>query len=183
MRKEVGEKKFKEMIDVGKGKGRIMEILEKIYMSGVGIDIKREMIEVERENIDIEEIGNEKVSKGDVYELKVERERLDMVKINKVMNFIEDKIEEISEDERELRKKGRMMVVDFEKKKMELMREENENMRMGLRDEKMMGWMRDEGIENEKKMEMEKKEENGEEGMKVKMWIERDKRIIIEDKV
>jgi ubiquinone/menaquinone biosynthesis C-methylase UbiE len=182
IRKLVGSNPFQAMLDLGTGTGRLLEILSPLYRRGVGVDLSREMLAIARANLDRAGIHNAQVRQGDLYSPPVERESFDLVTMHQVLHYLDDPQGAIREAARMLRPSGRLIIVDFAPHGLEFLREEHAHVRLGFSDRQISDWLAEAGLELEQTMEFAPRA-GSVPGLTVKLWLGRDRRLLIADPV
>jgi ubiquinone/menaquinone biosynthesis C-methylase UbiE len=180
IRKLVGKRPFFSMLDLGTGTGRLLEILAPLYRRGVGIDMSREMLAVARANLDRAGVQHAQVRQGDIYSPPVERDAFDLVTIHQVLHYLDDPQAAIREAARTLRPSGRLIVVDFGAHGLEFLREAHAHVRLGFSDRQIADWFAEAGLDLEQTLDFEPRG-GGEAALTVKLWLGRDRRLLIAD--
>jgi ArsR family transcriptional regulator len=180
--KLVGKRPFQTMLDLGTGTGRLLEIFAPLYRRGIGIDMSREMLTVARANLDRAGISNAQVRLGDVYAPPVERDSFDLVTIHQVLHYLDDPALAIREASRLLRPAGRLVIVDFASHALEFLRAEHAHMRLGFSDRQIAEWFAEAGLDLEETQNFEPRG-GSEAKLTVKLWLGRDRRLLIADPV
>jgi ArsR family transcriptional regulator len=178
--KLVGKRPFQSMLDLGTGTGRLLEIFSPLYRRGVGIDMSREMLTVARANLDKAGVANAQVRQGDIFSPPVERNAFDLVTIHQVLHYLDDPARAIAEAARLLRPSGRLIVVDFAPHALEFLRDQHAHMRLGFSDRQISEWFAEAGLDLEESQEFEPRGGN-EARLTVKLWLGRDRRLLIAD--
>lgn len=176
----VGERPFQAMADLGTGTGRLLEIFAPLYRRGVGIDLSREMLAVARANLDRAGIAHAQVRQGDLYAPPVERDQFDLVTMHQVLHYLEDPASAVKEAAQLLRPAGRLLIVDFAPHKLEFLRDEHAHLRLGFSDRQIEDWMKEARLDLIERRSFER-EDAGAPGLTVKLWIGRDRRLLIAD--
>ena len=130
----VGEEPVYELLDIGTGTGRILEILSPRVHRGVGIDLSNDMLTVARSNIERSGFINVHVRKGDMYRLPVDDASVDLAIVHMVLHYSDDPLEVIREAARVLRPGGRLVVIDFAAHTLEKLRDKFSHHRLGFSD-------------------------------------------------
>jgi ubiquinone/menaquinone biosynthesis C-methylase UbiE len=180
IRKLVGKRPFQSMLDLGTGTGRLLEILSPLYRRGVGIDMSREMLAIARANLDKAGVQNAQVRQGDIYAPPVERDAFDLVTIHQVLHYLDDPSAAIREAARMLRPSGRLIVVDFAQHGLEFLREAHAHVRLGFTDRQIGDWFAEAGLDLEETLDFEPRG-GAETALTVKLWLGRDRRVLIAD--
>jgi ubiquinone/menaquinone biosynthesis C-methylase UbiE/DNA-binding transcriptional ArsR family regulator len=173
----VGDRPIQAMADLGTGTGRMLEIFAPIYRRGIGVDMSREMLSVARANLERAGIQNAQVRQGDLYAPPVERDAFDLVTIHQVLHYLDDPGLAIREAARLLRPSGRLAIVDFAPHSLEFLRDEHAHLRLGFSERQMAEWLEEAGLEpcGERGFAPEE----GEGGLTVRLWLARDRRILL----
>jgi ArsR family transcriptional regulator len=135
-----------ELIDVGTGTGRILELLGPRIKRGVGVDLSREMLTVARANLEKAGLRNVAVRHGDMYQLPWPAGSFDLATIHQVLHFAADPEGAIAEVARVLRPGGRLVIVDFAPHALEYLRSEHAHRRLGFHDAEIEQWCRAAGL-------------------------------------
>jgi ArsR family transcriptional regulator len=133
----IGENKVSDLLDIGTGTGRILELLAQHTQRGIGIDFTSGMLAVARTNLRQAGLSHMQVRKGDMYQLPMDDGSFDLVTMNLVLHFSDDPSEAIREAARVLVPSGRLFVVDFAAHTEERMRKEYQHRRLGFTDEEV----------------------------------------------
>ena len=178
--KLIGKRPFQSMLDLGTGTGRLLEIFAPLYRRGVGIDLSREMLAVARANLDRAGVANAQVRQGDIFAPPVEREAFDLVTMHQVLHYLDDPAAAIREAARLLRPAGRLVIVDFAPHALEFLRDDHAHLRLGFADRQIGEWLTEAGLELE---ETRAFEPDAADGLTVKLWLGRDRRMLVADPV
>ncbi len=130
----VGDEPVGDLLDIGTGTGRILEILAPRVERGVGIDLSNDMLTVARSNLERSGRDNVHVRKGDMYRLPLDETSVDLAVLHMVLHYSDDPHEVIREAARVLRPDGRLLVVDFAAHTDERLRTEFNHHRLGFSD-------------------------------------------------
>jgi DNA-binding transcriptional ArsR family regulator len=79
-----------ELLDIGTGTGRLLELFGKHGTNGVGLDLSREMLAVARANLTRAGLANCYVRQGDMYRLPWNAPSFDAVTIHQVLHFADE---------------------------------------------------------------------------------------------
>lgn len=180
IRQIVGGSPFRTLLDLGTGTGRILEILAPLYQRGVGIDMSREMLSVARANLDRAGITNAQVRQGDIHAPPADRDSFDLVTIHQVLHYLDEPGRAVREAARMLRPSGRLLIVDFAPHKLEFLREGHAHLRLGFPDRQIEEWLDEAGLDLDQTLEFEPKGVAGDK-LTVKLWLGRDRRLLIAD--
>jgi ArsR family transcriptional regulator len=142
----IGDRAIGDLLDVGTGTGRILEILGPRALSAEGVDASREMLAVARSGIEAAGLRNCAVRQGDMYHLPFDDGRFDLVTIHQVLHFAESPADAVAEAARVLRPAGRLAIVDFAPHTLESLRNEHSHRRLGFAEEEVAAWCRQAGL-------------------------------------
>lgn len=130
----VGDEPVGDLLDIGTGTGRILEILAPRAQRGVGIDLSSDMLAVARSNIERSGLINVHVRKGDMYNLPLKDNSVDLAVVHMVLHYSDHPLELFHEASRVLRPNGRLIVVDFAAHTEEELRNQYSHFRLGFSD-------------------------------------------------
>ena len=136
-----------DLLDIGTGTGRMLELFGPRVARAVGIDQSREMLTVARSRLERAGLANCRLRRADMYNLPWAGPSFDIVTIHRVLHFAEEPSRAIAEAARVLRPGGRLIVADFAPHALEALRTEHAHRRLGFADEEVSGWCRDAGLQ------------------------------------
>jgi len=139
-----------DLLDVGTGTGRILELLAPRTRRAVGLDRSRDMLAVARANLQKAGLGHCAVRQGDMYQLPWPAGSFDLVTVHQVLHFAETPANAIGEAARVLRPGGRLVIVDFAPHELESLRVEHEHRRLGFDDNEIEGWCARAGLRTDR---------------------------------
>jgi ArsR family transcriptional regulator len=129
-----------ELLDIGTGTGRVIEVFADRYDRALGIDRSHEMLTVARHRLDRDAIQNWQVRQADMYALPVPDGAFDTVTLHMVLHYAEHPGDVLAEAARALRPGGRLIVVDFAPHQQEELRSEHAHRRLGFTDAEIARW-------------------------------------------
>ena len=135
-----------ELLDIGTGTGRMLEVLGPRVQRAVGVDQSREMLAVARTELESAGLRHCHVRQADMYQLPFPSGSFDAAVIHQVLHFTESPGEVVAEAARVLRPGGRLLVVDFAPHTLESLREEHAHRRLGFSDAEVEAWCRQSGL-------------------------------------
>jgi ubiquinone/menaquinone biosynthesis C-methylase UbiE/DNA-binding transcriptional ArsR family regulator len=135
-----------DLLDIGTGTGRVLELMAPRIERGLGIDQSREMLGVARANLQRAGFNHCSVRQADLFQLPLPAESFDAVTIHQVLHFLDDPSIAVREAARVLRPGGLMVIVDFAPHQMEELRERHAHRRLGFRDSEVRDWMTAAGL-------------------------------------
>ncbi|MBV8889719.1 MAG: metalloregulator ArsR/SmtB family transcription factor [Alphaproteobacteria bacterium] len=137
----------RDLLDIGTGTGRMIEILAPRVEHALGIDQSREMLAVARVNLERAGLENALVRLGDMYRLPLPDCCFDAVVIHQVLHYADRPAAAIAEAARVLRPNGVLLLVDFAPHALEFLRDEHAHRRLGFAEGEVAGWCRGAGLE------------------------------------
>ena len=165
--------KVDDLLDIGTGTGRILQIFADRVRRGLGIDLSREMLAVARANLEKRNLRHCHVRQGDIYNLTVPQGSMDVVTIHHVLHFLDDAAAAIREAARTLRPGGRLLIVDFAPHQLEFLRSEYAHRRLGFADEEVAGWCEAAGLEELRVEHLKAKGKKAKDKLVVTLWTAR----------
>ncbi|MGE0260405.1 MAG: ArsR/SmtB family transcription factor [Alphaproteobacteria bacterium] len=139
----------RDLLDIGTGTGRMLELFGPLVANALGIDQSREMLAVARVNIERAGLSNCMVRLGDMYQLPLPDASFDAAVIHQVLHYADRPDAAIAEAARVLRPGGGLTVVDFAPHALEFLRDEHAHRRLGFSDDDIGAWCRAAGLEPE----------------------------------
>jgi ArsR family transcriptional regulator len=136
-----------DLLDLGTGTGRMLELFAPGVERAVGIDLSREMLAVARVNLERAGLPHCEVRQGDIYQLPFPGGSFDAVILHQVLHYVDRPTVAIAEAARVLRPGGRLVVVDFAPHGLEFLREEHKHRRLGFADAELVEWQRQAGLD------------------------------------
>src|SRR3954469_2119644 len=137
----------RDLLDIGTGTGRMLELLGPRVANALGIDQSREMLAIARVNIEQAGLSNCIVRLGDMYQLPLPDASFDAAVIHQVLHYADRPAACIAEAARVLRPGGGLIIVDFAPHALEFLRDEHAHRRLGFADDDIAGWCRAAGLE------------------------------------
>ena len=138
-----------DLLDIGTGTGRILEVLSDKVAHAVGVDLSPDMLMLACSKLERARLRNCAVRKGDMHNLPVGEGSFDAVTIHQVLHHAERPGKAIEEAARVLRPGGRIFIVDFQAHGLDFLRSEHQHRWLGFEDEKMRDWLSAAGLKPE----------------------------------
>src|ERR1700683_3112864 len=176
----IGAKPFRNLLDLGTGTGRMLELLAPRAARAVGVDQSAAMLALARARIDQAGLRHVSLRQGDIYAPPVERDAYDLVVVHQVLHFLDDPARALAEARRALAPGGRLAVVDFDAHDQEFLRDEFAHRRLGFVVDEVEGYLAEAGLAA---IRVERvPPAKGEAGkLTVALWIAEDPRVITDD--
>jgi SAM-dependent methyltransferase len=137
----------RDLLDIGTGTGRMLEILAPRVERALGIDQSREMLSIARVNLERAGLENGSVRLGDMYQLALPDASFDAVVVHQVLHYADRPAAAIAEAARVLRPNGVFILVDFAPHTLEFLRDEHAHRRLGFADDEVAEWCRTAGLD------------------------------------
>lgn len=129
-----------DLLDIGTGTGRILELFAPRVRHAVGIDSSREMLAVARARLDQADLTNCQVRLGDMYQLPLPSASFDAAILHQVLHYAEEPARVIGEAARVLKPHGRLVIVDFSRHAVDSLQSEHAHRRLGFDDDEVLDW-------------------------------------------
>jgi ArsR family transcriptional regulator len=140
---------IRDLLDIGTGTGRMLELFGPRVQQAVGVDLSREMLAVARVNLERAGLRNGSVRQADMYQLPFPGGSFDAVVIHQVLHYAERPAAAIAEAGRVLRPGGLLLVIDFLPHQLEQLRSEHAHRRLGFADAEVSAWFEAAGVAGE----------------------------------
>ena len=173
----IGDKPFSNLLDLGTGTGRMLELLAPRAARAVGVDQSAAMLALARARIDQAGLRHVSLRQGDIYAPPVERNAYDLVVIHQVLHFLDDPARAVAEAARALAAGGRLAVVDFDAHDQDFLRDEFAHRRLGFAVDEVDDYLAEAGLAA---IRVERvPPAKGEAGkLTVALWVAEDPRVI-----
>ncbi|HTH97660.1 MAG TPA: metalloregulator ArsR/SmtB family transcription factor [Stellaceae bacterium] len=130
-----------DLLDIGTGTGRMLEIFAPHVAHATGIDMSRDMLAVARAHLERAGLRNCTIRQGDMYALPLAAGSFDLVLLHQVLHFADKPTEVLAEAARVLRPGGRLAVIDFAPHECEQLRSQHAHRRLGFADAEISQWL------------------------------------------
>jgi ArsR family transcriptional regulator len=146
IRRRLTDRLNENLLDVGTGTGRMLELLSPYVRRAVGIDISAEMLTIARNRLMRADLANCQVRLGDIYRLPFtagnDAQLFDIVVIHQVLHYLGDPQAAIIAAARVMSPGGRILIADFASHELEFLRIEYAHRRLGFSDQEVRGWFK-----------------------------------------
>lgn len=139
-------RRVRDLVDMGTGTGRVLEVLGPRVERAVGIDLSREMLAVARANLERAGLRNCMVRQGDITHLPLPAAAADAATIHQVLHYAAEPALLVAEAARVLEPGGRLAITDFAPHDLETLRDQHAHRRLGFSDAEVEGWLRAAGL-------------------------------------
>jgi demethylmenaquinone methyltransferase/2-methoxy-6-polyprenyl-1,4-benzoquinol methylase/ArsR family transcriptional regulator len=132
IREALGDAPIRQLLDLGAGAGRMLELFAPQAERAIGVDLSSAMLAVARGRLEESGARNVQLRQGDIYALPVERNSCDVAIMHQVLHYLDDPGRALREAARALAPGGRLIVVDFAPHNEEALREKHAHRRLGF---------------------------------------------------
>ena len=146
IRDALGDGPIGQLVDIGTGTGRMIELLAPGAADALGIDRSSEMLRLARDKLDAAGVSGASLRQGDMYALPLADGAADVVLLHQVLHYAQAPQAALAEAGRILGPGGRLLVVDFAPHEREELRERDAHLRLGFSNEAMAGWFAAAGL-------------------------------------
>ncbi|MBC8086105.1 MAG: metalloregulator ArsR/SmtB family transcription factor [Phycisphaerae bacterium] len=136
----LGDAPVSNMLDVGTGTGRMLELLGPRAGRALGVDISHDMLRIARETLERSAQPHVQARQGDMYRLPSSSGTHDLVLIHQVLHFADEPGAVITEAARVLQPGGRLLIVDFAPHSAEELRTQHQHRRLGFTEDEVLAW-------------------------------------------
>lgn len=145
----LGDEPYGNLVDIGTGTGRMIELFGRSAERALGIDRSPEMLRLAR--VKLAEAGLDVVElrQGDMYSLPLASGMADTVIIHQVLHYAQNPAAAVAEAARLLAPGGRLLIADFAAHEREELRTRDAHVRLGFADESVLRYLADAGLEGE----------------------------------
>jgi ubiquinone/menaquinone biosynthesis C-methylase UbiE/DNA-binding transcriptional ArsR family regulator len=171
-----GAPRFRRLLDIGCGAGRMLELLAPQAEAATGVDLSAAMLGVARARVEQAGLRNVQLRQGDMYALPVERDSIDLAVVHQVLHYLDNPARALREAARALSPGGRLIVVDFAPHHCEMLREKHEHRRLGFAADEVADYLRQAGLKTLLHRDLAPGPAAGEDKLTVSLWLARDTR-------
>ena len=142
----LGDTPIDQLIDIGTGTGRMLELFAGRAGQALGIDRSSEMLRLARAKLSERGLGNTELRQADLYALPLADGAADVAIVHHVLHFAQQPGAAIAEAARVLRTGGRLLIADFDAHDREDLRMRDGHTRLGFADDQMATWFAAAGL-------------------------------------
>ncbi|MBB3018020.1 ArsR family transcriptional regulator [Microvirga lupini] len=173
----LGTRSIRNLVDLGTGTGRMLQLLAPRARRTVGLDASHAMLSVARANLEKAGLRGIELRQGDIYAPPFPRDTFDLVVIHQVLHYLDDPARAIREAARLVAPGGRILVVDFAPHSLEFLREAQAHRRLGFAPAQVAGWLDEAGLDCTFTREIAPPLK-GDEHLTVSLWLGQDRRTV-----
>ncbi|TKD50332.1 ArsR/SmtB family transcription factor [Sphingomonas baiyangensis] len=140
MARVLGDARVGQLIDIGTGTGRMLELFAPSAERALGIDRSSEMLRLARVKLAERGLAHAELRQADLYALPMADAAADVAIVHHVLHFAQQPGAAIAEAARVLAPGGRLLIVDFAAHEREELRTRDNHARLGFSDEQILGW-------------------------------------------
>jgi ArsR family transcriptional regulator len=141
----LGEGPIGQLIDIGTGTGRMLELFGDQAETALGIDRSSEMLRLARAKL--HDRANTELRQADLYALPMDDGAADVAILHYVLHFAQQPGAAIAEAARVLGPGGRLLIADFAPHDREELRAKDAHTRLGFANEQIAAWFANAGLQ------------------------------------
>ena len=142
----LGEEPVGQLIDIGTGTGRMLELFAGRARAALGIDRSSEMLRLARAKLSERGLANAELRQADLYALPLADGAADAAILHHVLHFAQQPGAAIVEAARVLGQGGRLLIADFAPHDREELRSRDAHTRLGFSDDQIALWFAAAGL-------------------------------------
>ncbi|MHA1524480.1 MAG: ArsR/SmtB family transcription factor [Alphaproteobacteria bacterium] len=170
MLEAAGPGRFADMLDLGTGTARMLELFAARIGHGVGIDLSRPMLAYARARLERAHLDHCQVRHGDLTNVARDNASVDLVVVHQVLHYFDDPAPIFHEICRVLRPGGRVVIADFAPHDLEVLRHDFAHRRLGFSPDQFQRWAQAAGLEITGMVALGPKRAVGKAGLTVTVW-------------
>ncbi len=136
----LGDKPIGQLIDIGTGTGRMLELFGPQAAQVLGIDRSSEMLRLARAKLAERGLDRADLRQADLYALPLADGQADVAILHHVLHFAQQPGAAIAEAARVLNPGGRLLIADFAPHDREELRARDAHTRLGFSDDQVANW-------------------------------------------
>lgn len=160
-----------DLLDIGTGTGRMLELFAGRIDRGLGIDLNPQMLDAARSRLDEGGLTNCAVRQGNVYNLDVAPGEFDVAMLHHVLHFLDDPESAIREAAASVRPGGTVVIVDFAPHELDFLRTDYAHYRLGFAEEELSQWCAAAGLRDVKAHHLKPKAGDSDQHLTVTIWV------------
>lgn len=162
-----------DLLDIGTGTGRVLEVFANRIQRGLGVDTNHKMLTVARARLAGGGILNCAVRQGDAHTLDVGRAAFDVAVIHHVLHFLDEPARAVAAAADTLRAGGRLLIVDFAPHEHQELRTDHAHAWLGFDDREVAGWCDAAGLNLHDTVRLVPTADHGDDALTVTLWVAR----------
>ena len=173
----LGPRPVRNLLDLGTGTGRMLQVLAPRSARAVGLDASHAMLSVARANLEKAGLHRVELRQGDIHAPPFPPGAFDLVLMHQVLHYLDDPARALAETARLVAPSGRLLVVDFAPHSLEFLRESQAHRRLGFAREQVAGWLAEAGLDCALTRELAPPRAEAEQ-LTVALWLGQDRRVV-----
>jgi ArsR family transcriptional regulator len=173
----LGDRPIRNLLDLGTGTGRMLQLLAPGASRVVGLDASHAMLSVARANLEKAGLSRIELRQGDIYAPPFPRDTFDLVIVHQVLHYLDDPARALREAARLVAPGGRILVVDFAPHRLEFLRETQAHRRLGFATDQVASWFGEAGLDCTLTKNIAPPS-RGEDQLTVSLWLGQDRRVM-----
>ncbi len=141
-----GPSSIRDLLDIGTGTGRMLEVFADRIDHGLGIDLNSQMLDAARSRLDDRGLAHCRVRQADILNLDIEPGSFDVAVLHHVLHFLDNPEAALIESAATLRPGGKLIIADFAPHDLEILRTDYSHFRLGFSEEEMADWLAAAGL-------------------------------------
>lgn len=146
IRQAVGPGRFRRLIDLGSGTGRMLTLLGPSADEALGLDLSQQMLNIARSHVARAGLEHCELRHGDIFGTRLPDGAADLVVVHQVLHYLNEPAVAVREAARLVAPGGRLLIVDFAPHALEFLREQHQHRRLGFSETEMSRWLEDAGL-------------------------------------
>lgn len=146
IRQAVGPGRFRRLIDLGSGTGRMLTLLGPSADEALGLDLSQQMLNIARSHVAKAGLEHCELRHGDIFGTRLPDGAADLVVVHQVLHYLNEPAVAVREAARLVAPGGRLLIVDFAPHALEFLREQHQHRRLGFSETEMSRWLEDAGL-------------------------------------
>jgi ubiquinone/menaquinone biosynthesis C-methylase UbiE len=160
-----------DLLDIGTGTGRILELFSAHIHRGLGVDASREMLNVARSHLAEKRLKNCSVRLGNVYDLNLTNATFDVAVLHHVLHFLDDPRAAVEQAASALNEDGKLLIVDFATHTYDQLRVEFAHRRLGFSSAEIGQWCESAGLFDVEATSFSHSADNASKPLTVTLWV------------
>ncbi len=169
MLEQIKDREFHNMIDMGTGTGRIVELFADRVRKITAYDSSQEMLKLARSKFEQAGLSHCQARLGDITALPASAGSADLITIHQVLHYLDSPYAVIEEARRVLTSDGLILIVDFAKHQHEFLRTEHAHRRLGFSNSEVQFWCDNNQLSLEHTQKLT--QNNSHDSLDVMLWI------------